>query len=64
VKDVPPGPPPKKLIAVGVLKNIGKRLSSDERAPYEKPDYDDVFDMAQPTNPNLRAFRTDESEPS
>jgi hypothetical protein len=52
------------MIAVGVLKNIGKRLSSEERAPYEKPDYDDVFDMAQPTNPNLRAFRTDENDAS
>jgi hypothetical protein len=58
-------PTPAKSIAVPMLRKIGERLSSDERAPYEKVAHDDVFDMAQPTNPNLQALlRTDENEPT
>jgi hypothetical protein len=47
---------------------MGARLSSDERAPYEKPEHDEEFDLGEPTNPNLTsiaertAVRTDESD--
>lgn len=49
-------------IAVGVLKKIGERLSSDERAPYEKVEHDESFDLGDPTNPNAHALRTDEND--
>jgi hypothetical protein len=34
---------------VGMLKTLGTRLSSNERAPYDLPDHDDTVDFDEPT---------------
>ena len=41
--------PPRGRLAVDMLRKIGTRLSSSERAPYEIPDHDDTVDLNDPT---------------
>jgi hypothetical protein len=36
-------------MAVDMLKSLGTRLSSEERAPYDVPDHDDTVDFNEPT---------------
>ncbi len=42
--------PPRGRLAVGMLKNLGSRLSSGERPPYEMPDHDDLVNLDDPTD--------------
>ena len=38
---------------LGVIARLGERLSSDERAPYERPEHDDALLLDEPTGDQL-----------
>jgi hypothetical protein len=40
--------------SLGLIKDLGERLRSDERAPYEVDDHDDTIDFSDPTGEMLR----------
>jgi hypothetical protein len=41
--------PSRPGIALGVLQNLGQRLVSEERPPYEMDDHDEVVHLDDPT---------------
>jgi hypothetical protein len=41
---------PPKGRAVGVIKSLGSRLKSEERAPYEAKEHDDTINFDDPTD--------------
>jgi hypothetical protein len=44
----------KRPRALGLIKDLGERLRSDERAPYEVEEHDDIIDFSDPTGEMLR----------
>ncbi|HEY4219724.1 MAG TPA: hypothetical protein VGO62_00245 [Myxococcota bacterium] len=49
MKDPHEKTPARGRMAVDMLKSLGTRLSSEERAPYDVPDHDDTVDFNEPT---------------
>ena len=41
--------PSRPGIKLGFIQNLGQRLSSEERAPYEAEDHDEVVHLDDPT---------------
>ena len=48
--------------AVGLLRSLGDRLKSEERAPYEVPEHDDVVDFDEPTGDLILKTSSDEGK--
>jgi hypothetical protein len=51
-----------KKKAVGIIKDLGDRLKSDERAPYEKSEHDDTVNFDDPTDDLILANSSDTDE--
>jgi len=52
--------PSRPFLKLDVIARLGERLSSDERAPYERPEHDDALHFDEPTGDQLvPAERTD-----
>ncbi|MBI1947266.1 MAG: hypothetical protein HYS27_16345 [Deltaproteobacteria bacterium] len=46
-------PQPRHKNKLGVIARLGERLSSDERAPYERPEHEDALLFDEPTGDQL-----------
>ena len=44
-----PRAPARAQTKLGVIARLGERLSSDERAPYERPEHEDALHFDEPT---------------
>ncbi|OGQ13045.1 MAG: hypothetical protein A2138_14525 [Deltaproteobacteria bacterium RBG_16_71_12] len=45
--------PPRQKTKLGVIARLGERLSSDERAPYERVEHEDALLFDEPTGDQL-----------